>query len=83
MGQGHDRRLAPVRRDHVADDTALVAQVRHLGDRLPVPGTEGDMLRAKQPGEWWREVDLERQGRRQGRQQPSGLLRIVQHRVYR
>jgi len=41
------------------------------------------MLRAKQPGEGWREVDLERQGRLQGRQQPSGLLRIIQHRVYR
>ena len=46
MGQGHDRRLAPVRWDHVADDTALVAQVRHLGGCLLVPGTEGDLLRA-------------------------------------
>src|SRR5687767_11444179 len=59
VGQGHDGRLAPVRRDDVADDAALVAQVRHLGDRLPVPSGQGDLLIPKQPGERWREPNLE------------------------
>src|SRR3954453_3223169 len=63
VGQRHERHLAPVRRDDVADDPALVAQVRHRGDRLPVPGRKDDLLLTKQPGERRREVDLERQRR--------------------
>ena len=78
MGQGHDGRLAPIRGDHVTDNAALVAQVRHLGNYLPVSGSKGDMLFSKKPGEWRREVNLKRQGRLQGCQQPLGFLRIIQ-----
>jgi hypothetical protein len=44
---------------------------------LPVPGGQDDVLFPEEPGERRRELDLERQGRLQGRQQPRGLLRFI------